>query len=680
MTILTRTVGIALLVAIFLGGCDSPVQPPVQVDEGHQTENDQQVDDDQQGSPRQIGTSTVQIGPYISDSIVLVRALDSNLEPMGQVFVTQTSNDLGEFRLGSAIETDIVEVIAIGFYFNGVAGEVSDAPLTLRSVVDLSVSDTANVNLLTTLTRDRIIHLVTEEGLGFNEAKHQAEQQLLAAFNIPWSDEYAGFESMDISNFAKRDGLLLAISAVLQADNSVAELSELISKINNDFRTNGELDEQSTVATIRDQSFDIGYTQLEVLRSNLSQRYNNSGLTVTVPDFEQFVSTEISDVKRPKVRSKPVKIVTETGQYNGHVRWTPEVSDGFVAGIAYTAIIELTAKPGYTLTGPIANSFIVAGATSVTHSEDSGLITVTADFPRTEFKFTDTVATESLDWTSVTYGNGLFVAVASNRVMTSPDGSKWTAYATGKDRVWSSVTYGNGRFVEVGHKFGGSDQLMTSHDGFNWTARTATENGFWTSVTYGNGRFVAVTAFVGGASYVMTSDDGITWKEPEYAPYGDWRSVTYGDGLFVAVGSTVGPNQVMTSFNGKTWEEQSAPDGDWRSVTYGDGRFVAVGYDRVMTSPDGELWTAQSAPEPPRGFWSSVTYGDGLFVAVGEDRSGGVGANQVMTSFDGNTWEEQSAPDGKWRSVTYGDGRFVAVSGIRTFPGQRQVMYGTWAR
>ncbi len=39
-------------------------------------------------------------------------------------------------------------------------------------------------------------------------------------------------------------------------------------------------------------------------------------------------------------------------------------------------------------------------------------------------------AAEANSWRSVTYGNGLFVAVAENgthRVMTSPDGITWTA-------------------------------------------------------------------------------------------------------------------------------------------------------------------------------------------------------------------------------------------------------------
>ncbi len=69
------------------------------------------------------------------------------------------------------------------------------------------------------------------------------------------------------------------------------------------------------------------------------------------------------------------------------------------------------------------------------------------------------------DWYSVTYGNGLFVAVAGsgtgNQVMTSPDGITWTSRTSAADNVWNSVTYGNGLFVVVANS-GTGNRVMTS--------------------------------------------------------------------------------------------------------------------------------------------------------------------------------------------------------------------------
>ena len=91
------------------------------------------------------------------------------------------------------------------------------------------------------------------------------------------------------------------------------------------------------------------------------------------------------------------------------------------------------------------------------------------------------------NWQSVTYGNGLFVAVANsgtgNRVMTSPDGITWTLRTPAADNRWRSVTYGNGLFVAVANS-GIGGRVMTSPDGITWTLRTPAADNRWRSVTY----------------------------------------------------------------------------------------------------------------------------------------------------------------------------------------------------
>ena len=120
---------------------------------------------------------------------------------------------------------------------------------------------------------------------------------------------------------------------------------------------------------------------------------------------------------------------------------------------------------------------------------------------------------QSFAWRSVTYGNGLFVAVgtAGNQVMTSPDGITWTSRNASHSNTWRSVTYGNGLFVAVSSDGG----VMTSPDGINWTARSAAVISAWQSVTYGNGLFVAVASATLAAPFstVMTSPDGINWTD-----------------------------------------------------------------------------------------------------------------------------------------------------------------------
>ena len=276
----------------------------------------------------------------------------------------------------------------------------------------------------------------------------------------------------------------------------------------------------------------------------------------------------------------------------------------------------------------------------------------------------------SLDhgWNAITYGNGAFVAVASdgagNRVMTSPDGVTWTIRSSAADNNWQSVTYGNGLFVAVAAT-GVGNRVMTSPDGKTWTSRTSAADNNWRSVVYGNSLFVAV-ANSGTGNRVMTSPDGITWTIQTSAADNNWYSVTYGNGLFVAVAITGTGNRVMTSPDGITWTIQtSAADNNWYSVTYGNGLFVAVAQtgvgNRVMTSPDGKTWTVRSSAADNN--WYSVTYGNNLFVAVAATGTG----NRIMTSPDGITWTARtSAADNNWRSVVYGNNLFVAVAATGT--------------
>ena len=112
----------------------------------------------------------------------------------------------------------------------------------------------------------------------------------------------------------------------------------------------------------------------------------------------------------------------------------------------------------------------------------------------------------SSNWSSVTYGNGRFVAVGngSNTAAYSTDGITWTAATLPSSGSWSSVTYGNGRFVAVGN---GSNTAAYSTDGITWTAVTMPSSGHWISATYGNGRFVAVASNTDKAAYVYLPSD-----------------------------------------------------------------------------------------------------------------------------------------------------------------------------
>ena len=198
------------------------------------------------------------------------------------------------------------------------------------------------------------------------------------------------------------------------------------------------------------------------------------------------------------------------------------------------------------------------------------------------FELIDSVAIDVYYWQeSSPNAAGITVNTYSGGI-----GVNWTRQVSAEDNVWQSVTFGNGLFVAVSST-GSGDRAMTSPDGINWTIQSSPDN-FWLSVTFGNGLFVAV----GTGDRVMTSPDGTNWTS-QSSPDGSWTSITFGNGLFVAVSDNFSGDGVMTSPDGVAWTLQSTPDNDWTAVTFGNNLFVAVASSisgkRVMTSPDNRV-------------------------------------------------------------------------------------------
>jgi hypothetical protein len=262
----------------------------------------------------------------------------------------------------------------------------------------------------------------------------------------------------------------------------------------------------------------------------------------------------------------------------------------------------------------------------------------------------------SAEWSSVTFGNGIFVAVAqgpSSIAATSPDGITWTSRTLPSSSFWSSVIYGNGIFIAVALS---TTAAATSLDGITWTARTLPSLASWNSVVYGNGVFVAVAG--GPSNVAATSPDGITWTARTLPSSSFWDSVIYINSSFVVVAG--GPsNKAATSPDGITWTARTMPTmSTWLSLTYGNGVFVTPGYGsaNAATSSDGITWIARTLPSSSN--WRSVVYGNGIFVTVA-----GGSSNVAATSLDGITWTSQTLPSSSnWYAVAYGNGIFVAVS------------------
>ncbi|HET7629790.1 MAG TPA: right-handed parallel beta-helix repeat-containing protein, partial [Candidatus Saccharimonadales bacterium] len=168
-------------------------------------------------------------------------------------------------------------------------------------------------------------------------------------------------------------------------------------------------------------------------------------------------------------------------------------------------------------------------------STDGGILIRDASTPlSTAFAVQDSTGSASyLSVASTGVTLGVTMTVNSNLTVTGDiynKGITWTSRTSAADNIWKSVTYGNGLFVAVSCSIGtvscnstAGNRVMTSPDGINWTSRTSAADNEWYSVTYGNGLFVAVSG-TGTGNRVMTSPDGITWTSRSSAADNSWRS------------------------------------------------------------------------------------------------------------------------------------------------------------
>ena len=232
---------------------------------------------------------SIQKGPFVQGSIITIQTLNVKLKPTGQAYTTLTINDAGLFEIED-IASRHIEIMANGYYFDEVEGKVSAAPLVLRSIADLNDSSQTNVNILTTLTYDRIKSLVNNDKQNIEEARKQAETELFSALGIPTElHPTIGCASLNIASSENSDanGLLLAISAIVQEGRSVGELSEYISKFSADLADDG------AVAQTLLEKFNLDgghFRNFETkIIENLQKRYRSLGVECNIPNFVQYL-------------------------------------------------------------------------------------------------------------------------------------------------------------------------------------------------------------------------------------------------------------------------------------------------------------------------------------------------------------------------------------------------------
>jgi hypothetical protein len=220
--------------------------------------------------------------------VITVWELDSSLVQTGRTFIGTIDDNTGTFNARGNVVSPYVELSAVGYYFNEVSGSLSTAPLTLQALSDLTDNSSVNVNLMTHLEKKRVEYLI-DAGSTFTTAKSQAQTEIMKIFNIE-NVSLGSSETLNISKSGDGNAVLLAISAILQSDKTEAELTELLSTINTDIRTDGTLDSTTTKATLATAMEYLKTRHIGdvTIRDNIEGRYSNLGVSATIPAFESY--------------------------------------------------------------------------------------------------------------------------------------------------------------------------------------------------------------------------------------------------------------------------------------------------------------------------------------------------------------------------------------------------------
>ncbi len=222
-----------------------------------------------------------QKGPYLKGGIVTISELKADLTPTGRAFSTTVNSNSGYFGFSDPVnQFAIAELTVEGLYFNEVEGRVSEAPLKLSLITERAKTGLVNINVMSHIEKDRVKFLVAA-GSTFTNAKTQAAREVLAVFGIT-SVQLS--ELMDNAQKSDLNGGLLAMSVILQAHRSVADMSAMITAISNDIKGDGILNDNAIRSDLKTQALTVSMGDV---RKTLWNRYVGLEVkTVGIPNFE----------------------------------------------------------------------------------------------------------------------------------------------------------------------------------------------------------------------------------------------------------------------------------------------------------------------------------------------------------------------------------------------------------
>ena len=254
-----------------------------------------------------------QKGPFINGSSVTIYDLRSDLTPTGKTFNTQIKDNKGTFGIDNiSLSSNFVSLRADGFYYNEVLGKQSISQITLYALTDITDHKNVNINLMTHMEKPRVEYLM-KTGLSFSDSKKQAQKEILAIFNIQ-KDSIDNSEDLNIATEGADNGILLAISSIIQGFRTESEMTELLSNISEDIRTDGVLNSSLSGSDLINHAL---FLDTLSIKTKLTNRYDAIGSSSNVPSFGAYIDNFIA--KTRFISTKSLITYPATGNFGSNL-------------------------------------------------------------------------------------------------------------------------------------------------------------------------------------------------------------------------------------------------------------------------------------------------------------------------------------------------------------------------
>ncbi len=229
-------------------------------------------------------TGSAQKGQFTKGSQLTAFGLNGKLVATGKSFPGSITDDMGNFVISGESVGPYMELRAEGFYFNELTSELS-GPLYLEALLEPSATK-ANINILTTIIRQRLKVLI-KNGSKYEAAVDKAQQEFLTSLGVSL-DLSADFDQMDITKSSDADAFLLALSCMIQVDNSPAQINALLQALSDDMKDGALTDEN--VALLWEKGSKVSVTNVI---ANLTEFYQSKNITdATIPEFWKYLVRE----------------------------------------------------------------------------------------------------------------------------------------------------------------------------------------------------------------------------------------------------------------------------------------------------------------------------------------------------------------------------------------------------